>query len=104
MWGTRPRVRGGPRVLPDNSGARNPSWLTGYRGNKPVAQPVDGFDISRSLRIISHRFADLAHAIRERGIGHRNSRPDHPPEVVLADQLAGMLHQIPKHIEGLRRQ
>jgi hypothetical protein len=65
---------------------------------------VHSFDIPRRFRLISQRLADLTHAYGKCGIGHRDPGPDSLPEIILGNQLTGMLDQIPKHLEGLRRQ
>ena len=54
--------------------------------------------------VFTQRFADLTHADAKRGIAHRDFRPDSAPEVILGDQLSGMLHQIAEHGKRLGSQ
>ena len=63
-----------------------------------------GFDVAGCPRIIAQGFAELTHTYGKRSIGNTDLGPDGSPELILGHQLAGMLHQMAKHIEGLRRQ
>src|SRR6516165_5627775 len=91
-------------LLTLNFRTRNANSRCGDGGDKSVPEPVHGLDVAWRLRVISQRFADLAHAYSKRAVSYRNLGPDISPEIVPGDQLAGMLDQMPKYAKGLRRQ
>jgi hypothetical protein len=80
------------------------SWRDSSSSNEAVPAAVNRPDELWGLGRVAERFADLAHTHGESGIADRHLGPDRFEELLLGDQAARPLGQVPKDGEGLGTQ
>src|SRR5262249_44941263 len=70
------------------------------RRNEPVADTWHRRD--DGLPAVTEGLPDLAHAMRQRFVGHDDVRPNRLGQLLFRDWPIGILHEIAQHFEALR--
>ncbi len=72
--------------------------------DEAIAAAMGRLDVRRRPRIVGERPPNLADADLERAVAHVHVGPRQLEQIVLSDELTGMVHQVVQHREGLRRE
>jgi hypothetical protein len=87
------------RTARRNSAARRPDGA-----DEAESPPMDRLDVARRARRIGQRAAQVAYAAREGGLTDDRVAPRGGEQVVLRDELLGMLDEVAQDRERLRRE
>ena len=75
-----------------------------HRGHEAVAAAVDGLDERRLLRIVAQDLAELAHGLRQRGLGDVRVLPNGVHQRLLGYDAARTRDEVLKDAQDARRQ